>query len=113
MGSPGPSLYFSVSVNLLNDQSYFTGINEFALDGGNGSRYIQPYVKVCLNHEFLGEQEACLNGVRMTSDLEGPRGYYGAGVDWQATDNLRLYMQAEREHGEHFTREYNVSAGLK
>ena len=86
---------------------------KFALDSGNGSRYIQPYVKAGLNHEFLGEQEARLNGVRMTSDLEGTRGYYGVGVDWQATDNLRLYMQAEREHGEHFTREYNVSAGLK
>ena len=86
---------------------------KFALDGGNGSRYIQPYVKAGLNHEFLGEQEARLNGVRMTSDLEGTRGYYGVGVDWQATDNLRLYMQAEREHGEHFTREYNVSAGVK
>ena len=49
----------------------------------------------------------------MTSDLDGTRVYYGAGVDWQATDNLRLYMQVEREHGEHFTREYNVSAGLK
>jgi len=34
-------------------------------------------------------------------------------VDWQVSDNIRLYMQAEREHGEHFTREYNVSAGLK
>ncbi|WP_302556122.1 autotransporter outer membrane beta-barrel domain-containing protein [uncultured Desulfovibrio sp.] len=86
---------------------------KFALDGGNGSHYIQPYVKAGLNHEFLGEQEARLNGVRMTSHLEGTRGYYGVGVDWQATDNLRLYMQAEREHGEHFTREYNVSAGLK
>ena len=40
----------------------------------------------------------------MTSDLDGTRVYYGAGVDWQATDNLRLYMQVEREHGEHFTR---------
>lgn len=86
---------------------------KFALEGGNGSHYIQPYVKAGLNHEFLGEQEARLNGVRMTSELEGSRGYYGVGVDWQATDNLRLYMQAEREHGEHLTREYNVSAGLK
>ena len=86
---------------------------KFALEGGNGSHYIQPYVKAGVNHEFLGDQEARINGVRMTSDLEGTRGYYGVGMDWQATDNLRLYMQAEREHGEHFTREYNVSAGLK
>lgn len=86
---------------------------KFSLEGGNGERYMQPYVKAGVNHEFLGEQEARINGVRMTSDLDGTRVYYGAGVDWQATDNLRLYMQAEREHGEHFTREYNVSAGLK
>ena len=70
-------------------------------------------MKAGLNHEFLGEQDARLNGVRMTSDLEGTCGYYGVGVDWQATGNLRLYMQAEREQGGHFTREYNVSAGLK
>ena len=86
---------------------------KFSLEGGSGERYMQPYVKAGVNHEFLGEQEARINGVRMTSDLDGTRVYYGAGVDWQATDNLRLYMQAEREHGEHFTREYNVSAGLK
>ncbi len=85
----------------------------FVLEGGDGSRYIQPYVKAGVNHEFLGEQEAHINGIRMTSELEDTRGYYGAGVDWQATDNLRLYMQAEREHGEHFTREYNISVGLK
>ena len=49
----------------------------------------------------------------MTSDLDGTRVYYGAGMDWQALDSLRLYMQAEHEHGEHFTREYNISCGLK
>ena len=81
--------------------------------GEDGSRYLQPYVKAGVNYEFLGEQEASINDVRMTSDLEGARVYYGAGVDWQATEDLRLYMQAEREQGEHFTREYNVSVGLK
>lgn len=85
---------------------------KFSLDD-EGTRYIQPYVKAGLNHEFLGDQEAHFNHVRMTSELEGTRGYYGAGVDWQATDTLRFYIQAEREHGEHFEREYNVSAGLK
>lgn len=86
---------------------------KFALEGGNGSRYVQPYVKAGVNHEFLGEQKARFNGESFTSDLDGTRVYYGLGVDWQAADDLRLYMQAEREHGEHFTREYNVSAGLK
>ncbi len=86
---------------------------KFVLDGGNGTRYVQPYVKAGLVQEFLGEQKARFNGESFTSDLDGTRVYYGLGVDWQAADNMRLYLQAEREEGEHFTREYNVSAGLK
>ena len=86
---------------------------KFSLEEKNGVRYVQPYVKAGVNHEFLGDQKARINGVNMRSDLDGTRVYYGLGADWQVTDNLRLYMQAEREHGENFTREYNVSAGLK
>lgn len=66
-----------------------------------------------MNHEFLGTQTARINGHRYSSELDGTRVYYGFGADWQVTDNLRIYMQAEREHGENFTREYNLSAGLK
>lgn len=76
-------------------------------------RYVQPYIKAGVNHEFLGDQVVHINNTRMNSDLAGTRVYYGAGIDWQVTDNLRLYTQVEREHGEHFTREFNVSAGLK
>ena len=86
---------------------------KFTLEEHRGPRYVQPYVKAGVNHEFLGEQKARINGVNLRSDLDGTRVYYGLGVDWQVTDNIRLYMQAEREHGENFTREYNVSAGLK
>ncbi len=86
---------------------------KFTLDEEDGPRYVQPYVKAGVNHEFLGEQRARLNGLDMRSDLDGTRVYYGLGVDWQLSDDIRLYMQAEREHGENFTREYNMSAGLK
>ncbi len=86
---------------------------KFTLDEKDGPRYVQPYVKAGVNHEFLGEQRARLNGLDMRSDLDGTRVYYGLGVDWQLSDDIRLYMQAEREHGENFTREYNMSAGLK
>lgn len=79
----------------------------------NDSRYVQPYIKAGVNHEFLGEQVVHINNTRMDNNLAGTRVYYGAGIDWQATDSLRVYAQVEREHGEHFTREINVSAGLK
>ena len=97
----------------LTGRAGFVLGKKFSLEGGNGERYVQPYVKAGVNHEFLGEQVASINGERMTSDLDGTRVYYGAGMDWQALDSLRLYMQAEHEHGEHFTREYNISCGLK
>jgi len=86
---------------------------KFALDGGDGGHYIQPSVKGGVNREFLGRQKASFNGEDMTANMHGTRVYYGLGVDWQAADTLRLYMQAERESGDHYTREYNVSAGIK
>lgn len=87
---------------------------KFALGSDlNDPRYVQPYIKAGVNHEFLGEQVVHINNTRMDSDLAGTRVYYGAGIDWQATDSLRVYAQVEREHGAHFTREVNVSAGLK
>ena len=86
---------------------------KFALDGGDGGHYIQPSVKGGVNREFLGRQKASFNGEDMTANMHGTRVYYGLGVDWQAADTLRLYMQAERESGDHYTREYNVSAGVK
>lgn len=52
-----------------------------SLEGGNGECYMQPYVKAGVSHEFLGEQEAHINGMRMTSDSDGMRVCYGAGVD--------------------------------
>ena len=113
---------FSSSNGMTIDQSDMNSLTgragvvlgkKFALKGVNGERCVQPYVKAGLNHEFLGEQKARINDLHLQSELEGTRVYYGLGADWQATDNLRLYVQAEREQGEHFTREYNISAGLK
>lgn len=80
---------------------------------GDSGQYVQPYMKAGLVHEFLGDQDARFNGEHFSSSLDGTRAYYGLGLDWQATDNLRLYMQAEREQGEDFTREYNISAGFQ
>ena len=96
----------------LNGRAGIVLGKKFSTEGGNGQRYWQPYVKAGVNHEFLGDQVAYINGFRMSSDI-GTRFYYGLGVDWQARDDLRFYMQAEREHGHHFTRDYNISAGLK
>lgn len=80
---------------------------------GEGSRYVEPYVKAGVSHEFLGDEEARLNGTIFTGDLGGTYWYWGVGIDWQAAEDFRLYAQAEREEGSHYTREYNISLGLR
>lgn len=76
-------------------------------------RYSQFYLKAGVNHEFLGKQTIHVNDIRFSDTLAGTRLYYGAGFDWQWTDDTRLYAQIEREHGHHYTREFEVSAGVK
>jgi outer membrane autotransporter protein len=76
-------------------------------------RYSQFYVKGGVKQEFLGDQKLTVNGERFSGNLRGPRVYYGAGFDWNATDQLRLYAQVEREQGSKYKRDYQVSVGLR
>jgi outer membrane autotransporter protein len=76
-------------------------------------RYSQFYVKGGVKQEFLGDQKITVNGERFSGNLRGPRVYYGAGFDWNATDQLRLYAQVEREQGSKYKRDYQVSVGLR
>ena len=75
--------------------------------------FIQPYIKAGVNHEFLGDQKAVVNGTSFTGALSGTRVYYGAGVDWKVSDSVRLYGEFEREEGHHLSQPWSVSAGLR
>ena len=86
---------------------------KITLSNEPNNRYVQPYLKAGITHEFLGDQTVTLNSLKMKSELDDTRLYAGIGVDWQALENMRLYLQAEKEHGDHFSRDYNISAGLK
>jgi outer membrane autotransporter protein len=70
-------------------------------------------VKGGVKQEFLGDQKLTVNGERFSGNLRGPRVYYGAGFDWNATDQLRLYAQVEREQGSKYKRDYEVSVGIR
>ncbi len=80
-------------------------------------RYSQFYVKGGIKHEFLGNQKLWVsdgaNRVGFKGSLRGTRVYYGAGFDWNFTDQLRLYAQFERESGGKYKKDYEISAGLK
>jgi outer membrane autotransporter protein len=76
-------------------------------------RYSQFYVKAGVKNEFLGDEKMTVNGERFSNNLKGARVYYGAGFDWNVSDQLRLYAQVEREQGSKYKRDYEVSVGLR
>ena len=90
------------SVNEL-DRRFF----QFALIGG-------------VKHEFLGGDQTIrytgVDGAQASvhaDDIDGSRFYYGLNFDWQVSNSCRLYAQLDREEGDHYTKEYDVSVGLK
>jgi outer membrane autotransporter protein len=76
-------------------------------------RYSQFYLKGGVKHEFLGGQTVRVNNDTFNGKLRGTRVYYGAGFDWNMTDQLRLYAQVERESGSRYKKDYEVSVGFK
>lgn len=66
-----------------------------------------------MKHDFLGNYKVSLNDQIFSKNIGKTTGYYGVGLDWQAAGSTRFYMQLEREHGSHYTKEYEVSVGMK
>ena len=46
-------------------------------------------------------------------DLGGTRFYYGLSANWQIGDYFKLYSRIGREESHHYTREYDLSVGLR
>ncbi len=82
-------------------------------------RYFQIALIGGVNYEFLGDQDirySGTDGITKTlsaADMDGERFYYGIDLDWQMTQDLRAYARLEREEGNAYTKEYDVSVGLK
>lgn len=83
-------------------------------------RYFQVALLGGVKHEFLGgDQTISYTGVDggkasvRAGDIDGTRFYYGVNCDWQVTDNFRLYAQANREEGDRYTKDYDISIGGK
>lgn len=76
-------------------------------------RYVQAHLKGGVKHDFLGNYKVSLNDQIFSKDIGKTTVYYGAGMDWQASKQMRIYLQVEREHGSHYTKEIEISAGVK
>ncbi len=82
-------------------------------------RYVQFGLKGGVKYEFLGDQTIRYTGVegvtkeRKADEVDGARYYYGVTGDWQIGSNFRAYASIEREEGDHYTKDFDVSVGLK
>ena len=82
-------------------------------------RYFQVGLKGGVKYEFLGDQTIRFIGIegitkeRKADDVDGARYYYGVTADWQLSDNFRAYATVEREEGDHYTKDFDVSVGVK
>ena len=83
-------------------------------------RYFQAALIGGVKHEFLGGDQTIhytgVDNVKLSAkadDIAGTRIYYGVNMDWQLAQNLRLFGEVSREEGDGYTKDYDVSIGLK
>lgn len=82
-------------------------------------RYFQIGFKAGLKYEFMGDQTISFTGTegitkqRKADDVNGARYYYGLSGDWQISQNFQGYAMVEREEGDHYTKDFDVSIGIK
>jgi len=77
-------------------------------------RYSQVYLKAGVKHDFLGDRTVWFGSDRFDGEVAGKTTfYYGLGGDWQFYERMRLYGQIERETGDDYEKDYEVSVGLK
>ncbi len=79
----------------------------------NDGKGYQLTGKFGINHEFMGESDIKVNGVKFSYDSLETRGYYGVGFNWYLSKHARVYGQVEREQGSRFTSEINARLGVK
>lgn len=78
-----------------------------------GNNKGQLYARLGVNHEFLGDQAIRVNNIRFSDDLLGTRVYYGLAGEWSPYENIKLFGYVERENGSDYTKEIEISAGIK
>lgn len=111
---------FSMSNEMTVEQDDFNSLTgRLGIAYGNvfrdalGNDIGQIYARLGINHEFLGEQTIKVNDIRFNDDLIGTRVYYGLGGEWMPTENLKVFAHVERENGSHYTKEFELSLGVK
>ena len=90
---------------------------------GSGADPFEEFVSFSLKggllYQFNGEQQITAHGTddatvaAKTLDIKGTRAYYGLTADWKIDSAWRIYGQLSREEGSGYTKDYDVSAGIR
>lgn len=93
--------------------------NTFKYEDGANPRFFQIAFTGGMKYEFMGDQTVRFTGVeglsktRRADDIDGARFYYGFTSDWKVSDTLRAFAKLEREEGHHYTKDFDVSVGVR
>ena len=111
---------FKLSNGMEVEQKDFNGLTARlgaaagrSFSDSNGEYRGQIYSRFGIRHELLGHQNIHVNGIRFEDDLLGTRVYYGLGMDWLLTNQLKVFGHLERENGTNYTKELDFAVGIK
>ncbi|HCN45176.1 MAG TPA: autotransporter outer membrane beta-barrel domain-containing protein [Pseudomonas sp.] len=76
-------------------------------------RFVQPYVKVGMSHEFANNDRVEVNDNSFKNDLSGSRGEVGAGVALSLSKDFQVHGEFEYANGKNIEMPYSVNLGLR
>lgn len=81
-------------------------------DLGQG-RFVQPYLRAAVVHEFAKNNEVKVNNNVFNNDLSGTRGELGAGVAVSLSDRLQLHADVDYSNGDKLEQPWGVNIGAR
>lgn len=99
------------SNNSLNGRLGVVAGQKFS--GKEGKSAGQVYVRVGVDHEFLGKTKMDMNEFSFEDRSIGPRVYYGLGGEAVVNKSFKVFGQVNREHGSRMKTDFQFKAGLK
>lgn len=81
-------------------------------DLGQG-KFVQPYVRVAVAHEFAKNNEVQVNNNVFNNDLSGSRGELGTGIAVSLSENIQLHADFEYSNGENIEQPWGANVGAR
>ncbi|WP_455922873.1 autotransporter outer membrane beta-barrel domain-containing protein [Pseudomonas putida] len=77
-------------------------------------RFVQPYVRAAVAHEFINNNRVEVNGSNVfNNDLSGTRGELGAGITVSLAERLQVHADFDYSKGEHIEQPWGANLGVR